>query len=80
MVDQQQQVGNTIKATSYICHTIIRELFCLPKLHEKGGKPSLKEIVGILCFCVAMDRDWGAKTGGGGVASKEQTDISRRER
>ncbi|KAK4527222.1 hypothetical protein GAYE_SCF37G5144 [Galdieria yellowstonensis] len=27
-----------------------------------------------------MDRDWGAKTGGGGVASKEQTDISRRER
>eukprot|EP00871_Galdieria_phlegrea_P001156 jgi/Galph1/2040/GphlegSOOS_G708.1 len=27
-----------------------------------------------------MDRDWGAKTGGGGVASKEQTEISRRER
>mmetsp|Transcript_388 Transcript_388/g.1306 ORF Transcript_388/g.1306 Transcript_388/m.1306 type:complete len:270 (+) Transcript_388:105-914(+) len=27
-----------------------------------------------------MDRDWGAKTGGGGVASKDHTNIARRER
>ncbi|KAJ8900935.1 hypothetical protein NDN08_000233 [Rhodosorus marinus] len=27
-----------------------------------------------------MDRDWGAKTGGGGVASGDHTNIARRER